>query len=327
MSVVAIGHASAQSYSGSGYVPGSQMPRLVRCESVRSRRTFCSVNTQGSVRLSQQLSQRACVAGRTWGYTYRGIWVSRGCRAQFVVGRSTPYHDATVDSGHSHYVDSSGRVVHCVATASGRTYCGDSHSRYVMAGTRDPDCIQGQTWGTDERGVWVSGNCSADFNASPYDNDVNTSTEVNHTHHLDSSGQLVHCVATATGRTYCGDSHSHLTMSGSPDPACVEGRTWGRDERGVWVSSGCNADFSVSDPGTETSHSHYVDSSGRLIHCVASASGRTYCGESHAHYVMAGTRDPDCVEGQNWGFDDRGVWVSGTCNADFTMDENYYSHH
>jgi len=38
----------------------------------------------GSPRLSQRLSQTACVEGRNWGYTARdGLWTNGGCRARF----------------------------------------------------------------------------------------------------------------------------------------------------------------------------------------------------------------------------------------------------
>jgi Protein of unknown function (DUF3011) len=39
------------------------------------------------VRLVRQRSDTDCILGRTWGYDPRGIWVDRGCRADFEVGR------------------------------------------------------------------------------------------------------------------------------------------------------------------------------------------------------------------------------------------------
>jgi len=50
------------------------------------RRHTYPVNTRGGVRLVTQKSDAACVQGRTWGYTTNGIWVDRGCRADFEVG-------------------------------------------------------------------------------------------------------------------------------------------------------------------------------------------------------------------------------------------------
>ncbi len=55
-------------------------------------------------------------------------------------------------------------VVHCVATDSGRTYCGKFPVQYVVkGGGRNPICVEGSTWGTDDRGLWVSGGCAVYF--------------------------------------------------------------------------------------------------------------------------------------------------------------------
>lgn len=259
LSTLAMGQAAAQTYSNPGYAYGSDygygQQRTVRCESIGSRRTFCRVNTMGRVQISRQLSQRSCIQGRNWSYSSSGIWVTNGCRADFVVGRRNAYPQnngyGNAEAGHSHYVDSSGQLIHCVATASGRNYCGDSHSRYSMSGNRDPDCIEGQTWGTDERGVWVSGDCNADFTSSPDDN-----AEAGHSHYVDSSGQIIHCQSTADGRNYCGDQHTRYTMSGNRDPDCIEGQTYGFDERGTWVSGDCDADFSMDSNDSEYEHHH-----------------------------------------------------------------------
>jgi hypothetical protein len=46
----------------------------------------CPVDTYGGVRLVRQRSESPCIYGRTWGYDGRGVWVDRGCRADFAVG-------------------------------------------------------------------------------------------------------------------------------------------------------------------------------------------------------------------------------------------------
>ena len=61
---------------------------MITCESRNNDREICGANTAGGVTLRQQLSGTRCIQGRSWGYTRNAIWVSNGCRAQFVVNNS-----------------------------------------------------------------------------------------------------------------------------------------------------------------------------------------------------------------------------------------------
>jgi hypothetical protein len=220
-------------------------------------------------------------------------------------------------TGSATYVNNAGQVVHCVSTESGRTYCGNANTRYAIRGTPSTTCVEGRTWGFDNRGVWVTGGCSADFASVAGDPVTSTSTYVN------SAGRTVHCVSTASGRSYCGNAHVHYVIASNPNPVCVEGKTWGMGERGIWVSGGCNADFdAAADAATAVPSSVSVDSSGRIVKCVSTESGRTYCGTAHRHYVISGMPDPVCIEGNTWGHDAKGVWVTGGCKASFTYDDD-----
>ena len=67
-------------WNNSGYGAGGQ---LFRCESTDGRTRECAANTRAGVQLVRQLSNAACVQGRTWGYGRNGLWVSQGCRAEF----------------------------------------------------------------------------------------------------------------------------------------------------------------------------------------------------------------------------------------------------
>lgn len=58
----------------------------VNCSSDDGRRKFCEVDTRDGVRLVRQVSGSPCRLNETWGFTSRGIWVDRGCRAEFQVG-------------------------------------------------------------------------------------------------------------------------------------------------------------------------------------------------------------------------------------------------
>jgi hypothetical protein len=58
----------------------------ITCEADGNRRRYCEADTNGGVRLRRELGG-SCREGVNWGYDRRGIWVDRGCRAEFEVGR------------------------------------------------------------------------------------------------------------------------------------------------------------------------------------------------------------------------------------------------
>jgi hypothetical protein len=67
---------------------GGGAERTVICESRNYRYRYCRIDTDNRVRLERQLSAFSrCVSGDTWGYDSRGVWVDRGCQAEFRVGR------------------------------------------------------------------------------------------------------------------------------------------------------------------------------------------------------------------------------------------------
>jgi len=76
-------------HNGSGYhgERGNQNAYMVTCSSDNGRRQYCQADIRGSVRLVRQFSRSACRQSDTWGYDSRGIWVDRGCGADFEVGR------------------------------------------------------------------------------------------------------------------------------------------------------------------------------------------------------------------------------------------------
>lgn len=65
---------------------GNYRVQNIYCASDDERRHTCPVNINGgAVRLVNQRSGSDCVQGRTWGFNSSGIWVDRGCRADFEV--------------------------------------------------------------------------------------------------------------------------------------------------------------------------------------------------------------------------------------------------
>ena len=79
---------------GGEFVTGKQVtqddptPRqgpLLRCESRANRIEHCAADTGNGVRLVRKFSVSECVEDLDWGHDDKGIWVARGCRAEFSV--------------------------------------------------------------------------------------------------------------------------------------------------------------------------------------------------------------------------------------------------
>jgi hypothetical protein len=64
--------------------------RTFSCSSAQGRRTTCEADTRNGIRLVRELPGARCVEGYSWGYTEQGVWVDRGCRAQFTAMERQP---------------------------------------------------------------------------------------------------------------------------------------------------------------------------------------------------------------------------------------------
>lgn len=74
--------------NGNGRGNGFGRAETVRLESNSGHRETRYVGGDASVRLTRQLSNKACREGRNWGVDSSGrLWVDDGCRAEFSVRR------------------------------------------------------------------------------------------------------------------------------------------------------------------------------------------------------------------------------------------------
>jgi len=128
--------------------------RTITCSSDNGRRNLCNVDTRGRVHLNRQISGSPCIHGQTWGWDSRGIWVDRGCRAEFIVG----------GGGNWGRGGAQGQIIPCSSNNNRRNLC--SFPRRTVTLSRQISgvrCVQGQTWGWDDRGIWVDRGCHAEF--------------------------------------------------------------------------------------------------------------------------------------------------------------------
>jgi hypothetical protein len=195
------------------------------CSSDDMRRHWCPVDTRGGVELVKQRSEAKCIFDRTWGYDDRGIWVDRGCRADFEIG-------AVQFSGWGQAYH-----IYCASDDMSRIWCpADSRFGVRLARQRsEAPCVLGQTWGYGHRGIWVDRGCRADFRIA---GDWDTR-----------AAALFYCASDDMRRHGCSiDTRDGVFIVRQRSEAdCVYGRTWGYDRQGVWVDRGCRADFEVID--------------------------------------------------------------------------------
>ncbi len=101
---------------------------------------------------------------------------------------------------------------------------------------------------------------------------------------------------------------------------CIEGRSWGYDRRGIWVSNGCEGTFEVQ--GFRQQERPVAAPGGNVITCESRNYQQDFCASSapivSATMVRQRSQTP-CVRGQNWGWRANGIWVSGGCEADFQI--------
>ena len=139
--------------------PAPRQGSLVRCESRANRIEHCAADTRNGVRLVRKFSVSECVEDLDWGHDEKGIWVARGCRAEFRVG------DGEVATGQAGMQDSPATRVSCESTDRQRQRCDVAVKSGVdlfrqVSKTR---CVRDRNWGWDASGIWVDQGCRAEF--------------------------------------------------------------------------------------------------------------------------------------------------------------------
>jgi hypothetical protein len=203
----------------------------ITCSSDDGRRNWCDIGPSRDVRLVRQISGSACVQGQTWGVDGRGLWVDRGCRADF------SFRQGGGGGGGQQ------QTVNCSSNDGRRNWCdiGRARDAQLVRQISGSPCIQGRTWGVDGRGLWVDNGCRADFavgrgGGGGFRPPPGPPAPI-----------MITCSSNDGRRNWCDvggrrDIRLNRQISGS---ACVQGQTWGTDNRGIWVDRGCRAEFRV----------------------------------------------------------------------------------
>jgi hypothetical protein len=124
------------------------------------------------------------------------------------------------------------QTVACSSEDGAKKYCAvdTKQGAHLVKQTSEAACKQGESWGYDEKGVWVDHGCVGEFAAGP----------------PAPAGKMLTCTSDG-GRIYCDASTGRgvqLAKQRSTAP-CTKGDSWGYDGLGIWVDKGCSADFQL----------------------------------------------------------------------------------
>ncbi|MGF6419159.1 hypothetical protein ABH900_002662 [Stenotrophomonas sp. AN71] len=131
----------------------------LRCESQFNKPQQCPI--EGRMRLAKQLSVTRCVEDQNWGQGRRVLWVTDGCRAEFVADE----HGRGRWPGRGRDRDDDGERLVCESYEQKDKECRirvRRDVRLIKQKSATP-CIEDRNWGWDRRGVWVSDGCRAEF--------------------------------------------------------------------------------------------------------------------------------------------------------------------
>lgn len=234
-----------------------------------------------------------------------------GLMAALLAGQAFAQYDRDYDYSLYGYNDAD-RSIECKSSGYQPTYC-RVDTRYGVTLIRrisNSACVEGQSWGYDDRGIWVSNGCQARFALGAGGRYGDRYRDGGY-----ASAGVIRCESNGSRQTYCRvDTRGGVRMLRQISSTyCQQGRNWGYDRSGIWVSGGCRADFSV---GTYAGGgSGYAG----IVRCDSNSSRTVRCNADTGSGVrlLRQVSNTRCIEGRNWGYDRYGIWVSGGCRAEF----------
>lgn len=201
----------------------------VLCAAV-SGYTECRVGLEGTIALTRDLtSERKCIEGVTWGMRTAGVvWVSGGCRATFTIAEASKQKTIV-------------KSVTCKSSRGKRVECPADTKFGVAIAKRqgDAECILDESWGFDDKSIWVSAGCHASFALGGFRLPLEA---------VPPTALRLTCESKDGKRTDCPvDTARGVGLIRQLDEKmCALNRTWGYDGAGVWVDGGCRAEFAVA---------------------------------------------------------------------------------
>lgn len=175
------------------------------------------------------------------------------------------------------------RSVVCESTGGNQNYCpADTRGGvYLSVQYSKASCRQGSSWGYDNRGIWVSNGCRAQFDLGDYRGG----------HRSDSDSKAAAALA--------------IGLIGAAAIASHHDRD--RDDRGY-------------DYRPYEHHNNYGPSD--HVTCESRDNRYEYCRANLRHAEVDIERQisrTTCRQGQNWGWNAGGIWVNDGCAAVFSV--------
>lgn len=194
----------------------------------------------------------------------------------------------------------------------------------------DSACVEGRNWGYDRDAVWVNGGCRAEFAMGRGGWSGGGDWNGGSPNGSYPNGGSVRCDSNDNRYRECRiDARRVSLVRQYSKTACIEGRTWGQGPGHVWVSGGCRAEFAGRSGG------NWNGGGGN------NGQGNNGQGWGQAQTLFCGSDDhrqrrcnvtirrdarmtrqvskAQCLEGQSWGWDRNGVWVSNGCRGEFAV--------
>jgi len=216
----------------------------VICESDRNAEAICRTNTRNGVALVRSFGRERCVIGRNWGYDRDAIWVADGCKAEFAIGSAGNGYGWGWGNRFTGYV-------YCESVGNRRNQCAINARGGVrlLNQVSRAACVEGRTCGYNDRAIWVSGGCRGEFEVRIGGPDVPPPRPIPAP--PPRAEALVLCESLDGRDRFCRlpiDADRVVLERQISRAPCIEGRSWGYRQAGIYVSNGCRAESRSTRP-------------------------------------------------------------------------------
>jgi hypothetical protein len=294
----------------------------VTCESRGNDREQCAIDRGARVELSRQVSDTPCRRNGNWGVGQEYIWVSGGCRAQFLVTAGS----------------ATGPTASAGATPMQLRACRSEADRRLPTYTYDQVSVEPVSrQGSVATVRWSAGSSAGLCTVATTGRIVRFTMNgagggYGDVETAGNTTQLT-CESKGTDREECRipeGARVRLVRQISQSP-CLLNDTYGTGQGYLWVAKGCRAEFAVTEvasapavvpnaPAVVPAPGANARRSTRVV-CESSGNARQQCPIREGANVQLVRRRSTamCREGETWGTGPGYIWVSRGCGAEFEV--------